>query len=146
MFRHSKYPIGAAVATSFGIGVLVGWRSRDDCHILRSLWQKRGQGSSHAYLNRSAIHGVMEAAVGFTVDCTVGSGKVVAYINGGKKLLSGRYLVQVKKNGRNDNELTSMERSNIVNCSAGKCATIASVFSLNEPYMALTCICSWTNQ
>jgi hypothetical protein len=138
--RHSKYPIGAAVATSFGIGVLVGWRFRDDCHILRSLWRKRGQGSSHAYLNRIAIHGVMEAAVGFKVDCTVGSGKVIAYINGGNNFLNGSYLVKVKKNGRNDNKLTSMDRSDVLHCSAGKYATMVPFFSLINIDMALTCM------
>jgi hypothetical protein len=140
LLRHSKYPIGAAVATSFGIGVLVGWRFRDDCHILRSLWRKRGQGSSHAYLNRIAIHGVMEAAVGFKVDCTVGSGKVIAYINGGNNFLNGSYLVKVKKNGRNDNKLTSMDRSDVLHCSAGKYATMVPFFSLINIDMALTCM------
>ena len=37
---HSKFPIGSCVATSFGIGVLVGWRVEDDCHIIRSLWMR----------------------------------------------------------------------------------------------------------
>jgi len=41
MPRHSKYPIGSCVATSFGVGVLVGWRVEDDCHVIRSLWQKK---------------------------------------------------------------------------------------------------------
>ena len=63
----------------------------------------------------------MEAAVGFKVECKVGSGKVIAYINGGRKFLDGRFLVQVKKNGRHDNELTSMDRVDVIHCPAGKC-------------------------
>ena len=117
--RHSKFPIGDAVATSFGIGILVGWRSNDDCHIVRSLWQKRGQGSSNAYLNRDALHCVMEASVGFKVMTKSGSGKVIGYVNGGKTFCDGQYLVQVKRNGRSGNESTLMERGDILQCTAG---------------------------
>jgi hypothetical protein len=44
MPRHLKVPVGSCVATSFGIGVLVGWRAEDDCHVVRSLWHCRGAG------------------------------------------------------------------------------------------------------
>lgn len=120
LHRHSKFPIGDAIATSFGLGILVGWRSKDDCHILRALWKKRGQGSSHAYLNRNALHAVMEASVGFKVSTRYGTGKVIGYINGGVKFTEGQYLVRVKKNGRQDNELTTMNKTDVYKCTSGK--------------------------
>ena len=61
--RHSKYAIGSCVATTFGVGVLVGWRVEDDMHIIRSLWNRRGPGSGIAYLRRESVHSVVEAAV-----------------------------------------------------------------------------------
>lgn len=45
--RHSKFPIGSCVATTFGVGVLVGWRVEDDMHIIRSLWKRSGPGESY---------------------------------------------------------------------------------------------------
>jgi hypothetical protein len=120
-YRHSKFPIGACIATSFGIGVLVGWRAEDDCHIIRALWQKRGKGAAHAYLNRSALHEPMEAAVGFNVDTSFGDGKVIGYINGGKNFVDGKYVVLVKKSeGRvNRNEMT-LNRTDIKGCLSSK--------------------------
>jgi hypothetical protein len=77
----------------------------------------------------------MEAAVGFKVECKVGIGKVIAYIDGGRRFLDGRFLVQVKKNGRHDNELTSMDRVDVIHCPAGKCeifgVLLLHVFSLS---------------
>ncbi len=93
---------------------------KDDCHILRSLWQKRGQGSCHAYLNRSALHSIVEASVGFKVVTNFGSGKVVGYVNGGTNFCDGEYLVQMKKNGRIENEAIVMSRSDILACTSGK--------------------------
>ncbi len=119
--RHSKYPIGTAVATSYGIGVFVGWRPNDDCHIVRSLWQKRGQGSSHAYLNRNALHGVMEASVGFRVTTSQGSGKVVGYVDGGKYFKNGKYLVQMRRQGRSGGkDISCVRRSDILQCKSTK--------------------------
>lgn len=96
MPKHSKLPLGCCVATSFGLGVLVGWRVEDDCHVVRSLWQRRGSGSACAYLQRDAIHCTVEAAVGFDVDTTLGHGEVKAYVNGGKDFKSGTFLVEMK--------------------------------------------------
>jgi len=83
----------------------------------------------------------MEAAVGFKVECKVGSGKVIAYINGGKKFLDGRFLVQVKKNGRHDNELTSMDRAHVIHCPAGKCEMFELVFYTYSLYRSLIPSC-----
>ena len=97
MPKHSKLPIGSCVATSFGLGVLVGWRVEDDMHLVRSLWQRRGSGSACAYLRRDSIQTTVEAAVGFDVlAATVGRGTIVAYTgSGGSDFRSGRYLVSV---------------------------------------------------
>mmetsp|Transcript_741 Transcript_741/g.870 ORF Transcript_741/g.870 Transcript_741/m.870 type:complete len:1995 (-) Transcript_741:61-6045(-) len=121
MPRHSKFPIGACVATSFGIGVLIGWRAEDDIHIVRALWQKRGQGAAHAYLNRNSLHGVMETAVGFRVGTTFGYGKVIGYTMGGKTFQNGKYIVLVKKNGSRTNRFQmELNRSDIKDCHASK--------------------------
>lgn len=112
MPRHSKFPIGSCVATSFGIGVLVGWRVEDDCHIIRSLW-KRGPGSGAAYLRRESIHRVVEAAIGFDVQTTFGAGNVVAYVRGGKRNIAGKYLVSLA--GQNGQEL-EFDRCQILSC------------------------------
>lgn len=62
----------------------------------------------------------MEASVGFKVVTSGGSGKVVGYINGGRHFSEGKYLVQVRKHGRTDKELTEMNRSEIIQCKATK--------------------------
>jgi len=116
MPKHSKVPIGACVATSFGIGVVVGWRVEDDCHIVRSLWQRRGAGAAHAYLNRSAIHGVVEAAVGFHVMTRCGSASVLGYVDGGPKFLDGRYTVCLKDDGIYKNCEVSLPRKDVYSC------------------------------
>jgi len=118
--RHSKFPIGVPVATSFGTGILVGWRTKDDCHIVRSLWKKRGDGSGHAYLNRSFLHGVLEASVGFKIETTLGSGKVIAYVDVGKKFLDGKFLVQMKRHGRKQSELDIIKGDDILQCPSAK--------------------------
>lgn len=121
--RHSRYPIGATVATSFGVGVLVGWRPKDDIHIIRSLWQKRGKGSSHAYLNRNSLHGIVEAAVGFKVNTSFGLGKIVAYVNAGNKFLDGQYVVKLKNDDvfhKVDQEFKYMQRNEINDCTSAK--------------------------
>jgi hypothetical protein len=93
---HSKFPIGSCVATSFGLGVLVGWRVEDDCHLVRSLWQRRGSGAASAYLSRDAVHGVVEAACGFKVLTPLGKGEVLGYVNAGRDFLHGRFFVAIK--------------------------------------------------
>ena len=108
--RHSKYPLGACVATTFGVGVLVGWRVEDDMHIVRSLWNRSGPGSGLAYLRRDCLHSVIEAAVGFDVQTTYGAGEVVAYVKGGKKNMTGKYLVSL--NGR----VREFNRCQILSC------------------------------
>jgi len=112
--RHSKFPIGSCVATTFGVGVLVGWRVEDDMHIIRSLWQRSGPGSGLAYLRRDAVHSVLEAAIGFDVRTTYGAGKVVAYVRGGKKNTSGKYFVRL--NGRHKGRVMEFNRCQILSC------------------------------
>lgn len=119
MPRHSKFPIGACVATSFGLGVLVGWRVEDDMHIVGSFWQHRGPGAAHAYLNRHAIHGVIEASIGFDVETNIGHGTVVAYTHPGMDFRGGRFFVHLKE-GRNKDQVLEFARSNILSCLGAK--------------------------
>lgn len=113
--RHSKYPIGSCVATTFGVGVLVGWRVEDDMHVIRSLWKRNGPGSGLAYLRRDSVHSVVEAAVGFDVETShYGPGSVVAYVKGGRCNTSGRYLVRVT--GRYRIKTVEMKRNQIMRC------------------------------
>jgi hypothetical protein len=98
----------------------VGWRTKDDCHIVRSLWKKRGHGSGHAYLNRNFLHDVLEASVGFKVETSLGDGKVIAYVDAGKKFLDGKFLVQMKTRGRKESELGIFNRGDIIQCPSGE--------------------------
>lgn len=117
MPKHSKLPLGSCVATSFGLGVLVGWRVEDDCHVVRSLWQRRGSGSVSAYLNRDSIHSTAEAAVGFKVKTVQGNGTVVAYKNGGKDFRSGQYYVRISEAGdKHYGQSIEMNHSEVVSC------------------------------
>jgi len=120
MPRHSCYPIGACVATSFGIGVLAGWRVSDDIHIIRSLWKNRGHGSSCAYLRRDKIHGIVEAGIGFTVQTKLGRGKVLSYVQGGEKQLDGNFFVLIKESGRFQGHVIKLKRSEIQSCPSAK--------------------------
>jgi len=120
MPRHSKYPIGSCVATGFGLGVLIGWRVEDDMHVVRSLWQKRGPGSACAYLHRSSLHGVVEAALGFSVKTKLGMGKVLAYVNGGRTFLGGRYFVLVTESGRHKGHVIEFLRGDVLSCPSAK--------------------------
>ena len=119
---HSKFPIGSCVATSFGIGVLVGWRVEDDCHIIRSLWKRGGPGSGTAYLRRDSIHSVVEAAVGFDVQTTFGAGNVVAYVRGGKNNTSGKYLVRMDM--RCKGQVLEFDRCQIISCQGAAFAPV----------------------
>ena len=112
--RHSKFPIGSCVATTFGIGVLVGWRAEDDCHIIRSLWKRGGPGSGTAYLRRDSIHKVVEAAVGFDVHTAFGTGNVVSYVRGGTHNTAGKYLVSLT--GRRSGQILEFDRGQILSC------------------------------
>ena len=109
--RHSKFPIGSCVETDYGIGILVGWRVEDDCHIIRSLWGRRGPGSASAILNRHSLHRTMPAAVGFRVDTrTKGSGRILGFVH-------GRYVVSVKRTGgRVDHEVTAVPYTEVQPC------------------------------
>jgi hypothetical protein len=120
MPRHSKLPIGTCVATTFGLGVLVGWRVEDDCHIVRSLWQRRGPGSALAYLRRDSIHATMEASNGFEVETKVGRGTVCGYIHGGKDFRRGRYLVLISEKGRNRGQILELNRSDVLSCKSAQ--------------------------
>ncbi len=116
MPRHSKFPIGACVATTYGLGILVGWRVEDDCHIVRAMWRRSGPGSANAYLNRDALHSVVEATVGFPVDTTVGKGVVRAYVAAGNEFRNGRYFVQIDESGRRKGQVLEFNRSDILAC------------------------------
>lgn len=116
MPRHSKFPIGSCVATSYGVGVLVGWRVEDDCHVVRALWQRRGPGAAHAYLNRNAIHTTVSAAIGFNVQTNLGEGKVLAYVNAAKDFRSGRYFVMIQDEGRYKNQTLDFSPRHITSC------------------------------
>ena len=119
---HSKFPIGSCVATTFGVGVLVGWRVEDDMHIIRSLWNRSGPGSGVAYLRRDSIHIVVQAAVGFDVETTYGSGKVVGYVKGGKQNVTGKYVVRMQHDTRftgqlfSPNKVVEFSRFQILSC------------------------------
>jgi hypothetical protein len=116
MPKHSKVPVGASVATTYGICILVGWRVEDDSHVMRSLWQRRGPGSAHAYLNRDAIHGTVEAAVGFRVQTKFGWGDVLAYVDGGRTFESGRFFVAIKEEGRFNGNVIEQNRKDVLSC------------------------------
>lgn len=116
MPRHSKVPIGSCVSTSFGVGVLVGWRAEDDCHVVSCLWQRRGDGSAHAYMNRDTIHGTIEAAVGFEVGTDNGAGMVVACVQGGRTFESPRFLVGLTDDGRHRGQVLELNRKDIRHC------------------------------
>jgi len=119
---HSKFPIGSCVATTFGVGVLVGWRVEDDMHIIRSLWNRSGPGSGVAYLRRDCIHSVVQAAVGFDVETTYGPGKVIAYVRGGKQNITGKYLIRMDHDTRlkgrmlTRNRVVEFSRFQILSC------------------------------
>ena len=120
MPKHSKLPVGTCVATSFGLGVLVGWRVEDDMHLVRSLWQRRGSGSACAYLRRDSIHATMEAAIGFDVTTSVGRGTVVAYTNGGTDFRFGRYFVSIAEEGRHYRQVLELKKSDILSCESAQ--------------------------
>jgi hypothetical protein len=118
--KHSKVPIGACVSTTFGVGVVVGWRVEDDCHVIRSLWQRKGSGAAHAYLNRDAIKGVLEAAVGFDVMTKCGSGEVLGYVDAGRNFLNGRYIVTLKDDGIYKNCVVALNRDDVYACNGAQ--------------------------
>jgi hypothetical protein len=120
MPKHSKLPVGTCVATSFGLGVLVGWRVEDDMHLVRSLWQRRGSGSACAYLRRDSIHATMEAAIGFDVTTSVGRGTVVAYTSGGTDFRCGRYFVSIAEEGRHYRQVLELKKSDILSCESAQ--------------------------
>jgi hypothetical protein len=116
MPRHSKFPIGSCVATTFGVGVLVGWRVEDDCHLVRGLWQRRGAGSGKAYLNRDALHATVQASIGFPVDTNLGRGTVVSYVSSGRDFKEGRYCVEITEACEHTGERLEFDNSDILEC------------------------------
>jgi hypothetical protein len=118
--RFSKFPIGSCVATTFGIGVLVGWRVEDDMHIIRSLWNRKGPGSGLAFLRRECLHSIIEAAVGFDVETRLGSGIVEGYVRGGKENTDGKYFVHLKSKGRYQDRVIEFKRNQILSCRMAK--------------------------
>ena len=116
MPKHSKLPLGSCVSTTFGLGVLVGWRVEDDCHVVRSLWQRRGPGSACAYLRRDSIHCTVEAAVGFEVETVLGLGEVQGYIGAGQDFRTGRFLVSIKEEGIHRGRTLELNRADVLSC------------------------------
>jgi hypothetical protein len=117
MPRHSKVPVGSCVATVFGVGVLVGWRVEDDCHVVRSLWQRRGAGTALAYLNRQAIVGTIEAAIGFTVETTVGIGQVIGCINTCSSYVNCKFIVALNSEKA---IVVTIHRNDIISCAGAQ--------------------------
>lgn len=120
MPKHSKFPIGSCVATSFGVGVLVGWRIEDDCHVVRSLWQRRGPGSASAYLRRDAIHSTTGAATGFEVVTKLGIGEIKGYTHAGSDFRMGRYLVEMTGPGKHHDQTLALNKGDIVSCKSAR--------------------------
>ena len=92
----------------------------DDCHLIRSLWQRRGSGAACAYLRRDAIYSTMEAAVGFDVGTALGRGKVLAYVDGGPELRTGHYFVLIKDEGRYKGNVLELNRSDVLSCNSAQ--------------------------
>lgn len=115
--RHSKFPIGSCVVTSFGIGILVGWRVEDDCHIVGSLWKKRGAGSALAYLHRSALKEEIEASIGFMINSSRGFGEIVGYKNAAS---DGKFLMQLICNGKEQGRVIEISRSDVIDCKSAQ--------------------------
>lgn len=112
MPRHSKVPIGSCVATAYGIGVLVGWRSSDECHIVRSLWR-----SSHAYLHKDAIYSTIEAATGFHVKTKDhGWGIIQACSSTEQQYTRCRFHVMITDVGEYMGKTIEIPREDIVSC------------------------------
>ena len=83
-------------------------------HIIRSLWKRSGPGSGLAYLRRDTVHSVVEAAAGFDVQTTYWAGRVVSYVQGGKRNTSGKYFVRL--NGRHKGRVMEFNRCQILSC------------------------------
>ena len=134
MPRHSEYPIGACVATSFGVGVLVGWRVEDDIHIVQSLWQKRGAGSAIAYLNREALKGLVPGGVGYKVTTTSGKGQVVAYTKCGPDFLRGTFAVKLKPRDRHSSQMLHLSPDDILSCKSAQFMPIIEIIRSSTQY------------
>lgn len=120
MPKHSAVPIGSCVSTVFGIGILVGWRVEDDIHVVGSLWQRRRAGSARSYLNRNAILGTIEAAIGFQVQTRLGSGVVSGFVGGSVDPLCGKFLVDIGDSRDSQRKAVEMNRGDIYSCHAAQ--------------------------
>lgn len=134
MPRHSKYPIGSCVATSFGVGVLVGWRVEDDMHVVQSLWQKRGAGSAVAYLNRNALKGLAPGGVGYKVSTTSGKGQVVAYTNCDRDFLRGIFAVKLKPKDRYASQTLKLSADEILSCKSAQFMPIVEIIKSSAQF------------
>ena len=134
MPRHSKYPIGSCVATSFGVGVLVGWRVEDDMHVVQSLWQKRGAGSAVAYLNRNALKGLAPGGVGYKVSTTSGKGQVVAYTNCDRDFLRGTFAVKLKPKDRYASQTLKLSPDEILSCKSAQFMPIIEIIKSSAQF------------
>ena len=120
MPKHSAFPIGSSLATSFGLGVLVAWRVEDDIHVITSLWNKRGGGSAVAYLRRSDLHGQVEAPVGFQVDTSFGKAKTIGYVNSETTFLHGKYCIILENLRNQPGERIFCDPKDILSCPSVK--------------------------
>jgi len=68
---HSVAPLGACVWTTYGAGVLVGWRVEDQVHVIV-------QGTQQWYLQPSSILQTIATAPGLQVETSHGTGTVVS--------------------------------------------------------------------
>uniref|UniRef100_A0A7S1B727 Uncharacterized protein n=1 Tax=Corethron hystrix TaxID=216773 RepID=A0A7S1B727_9STRA len=120
--RHSAYPIGSPVITSFGLAILVGWRVEDDVHVVRNLWGRGRRDSAAAYLHRKSLRGRAEASVGFEVDTDIGRGVVLGYVgSGGKDWRGGKYVVSLHRvAGSRCGSERSLRDTNVPNNSRGR--------------------------
>jgi hypothetical protein len=65
--------VGECVLTAFGTGVLLGFRSEDEKHVVQ-LWGSMGAGRNLAYMGASSISRVIPAAIGLAVETPLGRG------------------------------------------------------------------------
>ncbi|CAM9869689.1 unnamed protein product, partial [Choristocarpus tenellus] len=78
LLRAPLCATGACVLTSFGTGVVVGYRSSDNVHIVR-LWAPRGRGSALGFIRREDLLRSLPAAVGLRVTTPFGEGMINAF-------------------------------------------------------------------
>jgi len=74
---------GECVLTTFGTGVLLGYRPSDGMHHVQ-LWGSLGRGRNSAYLRKEALLAVLPAAAGLVVETPYGQGICQGYRPAGR--------------------------------------------------------------